>query len=133
MFSFQSSTNVFWAHDAAFSRSLTILVLKCTIMAEEITQISHWVKTIMITQGQTTSNIPIIITILSIINSITITILSIINLILPIINRTILIMLHNLLSKVLHLRKKWLILRRLWKGIWEIKNPSYRHCKTHKP
>jgi len=92
------------------------------ILAREIILISHGVKIIMTNQSQTTSNIPIIITILPIINSITITIITI-NLILPIINKTFLTMLHSLLSKILHLRKQWLILKRLWKYYEEPRVP----------
>jgi len=79
-----------------------ILTLKRTILAGEITLISHRAKTTMTTQGKNISNIPIIIK-LPIINPITITILPIISLI---INKIFLTMLHNLPSKVLHLRKE---------------------------
>jgi len=81
-------------------------MLKQTILAGEITRISRGAKTKMTTQGQITTNIPIIITIFSIINPITIAILPIINLILLIIIQPFLTMLHNLPSKVLYLRKK---------------------------
>jgi len=63
-----------------FQGPITILMLKRTVLAGEITWIPRGTKIIMITHGQTTTNIPIIITILPIINSITITILPIINL-----------------------------------------------------
>jgi len=89
-----------------FQGPITILMLKRTILAGEVTRISHGGKTTMATHGQTTSNFPIIITVLPIINQITIKLLPIINPILSIINKTFLTMLHNLLSKVLHWRKE---------------------------
>jgi len=82
-----------------FQGPITILILKHTILLGEITQISHGAKTIMITQGQITSNILIIITILSIINPITI-------IILPIINKIFLTMLHKLFFQNRPLEKR---------------------------
>ena len=70
---------------------IIILTHQCTILAGEITRISHGAKITMTTLGQIMQAT------------------SIKSIILPIINPTFSTKLNNLPSKILHLRRKWLI------------------------
>ena len=130
---FRISNNTLNRWMRPFQGQTIILTHQRTILAGEITRISHGAKITMTTHGQimqATSIMPIILPIINPTFSISIIILPTIHLTFQTINRTFPTKLHNPPSRILNKKGEWLTLRETWKDTWRTKILSCKLCRA---